>query len=931
MSGTVRDISRFNFFQETNEASKKLRKDSKEFINDVYTKSDRNKMSNKERNRVKKFLKDNDYDPKTGTIKTDIKDKSGKNVRVKFATRVSTDPTNKNKLTTFLPDTDDMFPNDPDPGCYIPDPNTPGDESTIVLGKSTLKRKPVILNGFLKHEEGHLAKQVYGKDFSKEERVARKLIDNSHEKMDAHDEDPEEYAVDLYGEKHNKYAKKYPGKYLNSSMTNDVKVLKKNKQTIKKFMTLIKQNVSTSVVDDLIMELEQMLSINERMRSNDKDPERQKSYEDENNDLKNTLERIKSINDEAKMKKEYTEYMKRDILRQLSRGSKCIDNGYKLRKQFVQKMINEYALDYDECVELVQEMYNDPEYLLYEIYSESDQDEINEGDEMEDDIDIELPDMEDLKSDFDDVDFDDEDDTVSSKENQTKSPAGYDLSEFGKHGNLDLPNNQYDEKEVETLNILIAAENDAMNDYFEATKSTKDPTLSKLYSDIGSEERFHAEQLLYAKSLITGEKYVPRDPEVKKEYEELISQGMDEDTAIYTTIDKMSLSQSSDEMTDEDMKNVQDDVATTESMLLQNELILDTILENANFITNKISEQYESFVEQYVYLEDVSNVSTAPKSLQKGQSPIRFIAKSFSNIIKFLMNLARRIREYMTRSRIKRDKIKRWVKNHGVKAVFEPGYSFYFYDDKTGKFNTNDALRYCDLLFKLTKQIADRCGLSLNFNNPVRINNPIGYGSIERGIELINGVVMSKTKVVITDKNESYFRHVLFGYSDTKIPMIKTENDENGDEVNKLENESFNIYNSFSAILSIISQCSKLTNEVVIAMANLEGDPNSVYRSNYSEYRKMVKNISIVVKGYNTIIKALNADLNTMLKIDNGVLEMTKAHDEADRNGQHWDGGTDDYNPNDGDQQPQQKSQTPHVTPKQTMRSRVNNNVMPSV
>lgn len=491
--------------------------------------------------------------------------------------------------------------------------------------------------------------------------------------------------------------------------------------------------------------------------------------------------------------------------------------------------------------------------------------------------------------------------------------------------------NEYDEKEVETLNNLIAAENDAMNDYFDAGKNTNQEILRRLYADIGAEERFHAEQLIYAKCTLTGEKYEPRDPKVKEEYQELLEMGMDEDTAIYTTIDKMSLSQSSDEMTDEDMKDIQEDVATTESMLLQNELILDTILENANFLTNKISEQYESFVEQYVYLEDVSNVSTAPKSLQKGQSPIRFIAKSFSNIIKFLMNLARRIREYMTRSRIKRDKIKRWVKNHGVKAVFEPGYSFYFYDDKTGKFNTNDALKYCDLLFKLTKQIADRCGLSLNFNNPVRINNTIGYGSIERGIELINGVVMSKTKVVITDKNESYFRHVLFGYSDTKIPMIKTENDENGDEVNKLENESFNIYNSFTAILSIISQCSKLTNEVVIAMANLEGDPNSVYRSNYSEYRKMVKNISIVVKGYNTIIKALNADLNTMLKIDNGVLEMTKAHDEADRNGQQWDGGTDDYNPNDGSQQPQQKSQTPHVTPKQTMRSRLNNNVMPSV
>ena len=928
MSGTVRDISRFNFFQEANEASKKLRKDSKEFINDVYTKSDQNKMSNKERNRVKKFLKDNDYDPKTGTIKTDIKDKSGKNVRVKFATKVSADKNDK-----YTVHSDEYEDNDPVGGVfYGRDPET-GEklfDPTISIGKSTLKRKPVISNGILKHEEGHFAKHIHGKDFSKEERVARKLIKSSPLLVHSHDTNPEEYAVDVYGEKHNKYAKKYPGKVYNSAMSNDVKVFKRIKAEVKMMIrddtTLIK-SMNNGEMIDFVDEL--IESNNDIIR--DKVPGCVEFAIEQNKKAEEIKKKLIEINDESKRRNELSDYLKKSAILCAKNYILLLDNGFKMRKQFVQKMINEYALDYDECVELVQEMYNDPEYLLYEIYSESDQDEINEGDEMEDDIDIELPDMEDLKSDFDDIDFDDEDDTVSSKENQTKAPAGYDLSEFGKHGNLDLPNNQYDEKEVETLNNLIAAENDAMNDYFEATKSTKDPTLSKLYSDIGSEERFHVEQLLYAKSLITGEKYVPRDPEVKKEYEELISQGMDEDTAIYTMIDKMSLSQSSDEMTDEDMKNVQDDVATTESMLLQNELILDTILENANFITNKISEQYESFVEQYVYLEDVSNVSTAPKSLQKGQSPIRFIAKSFSNIIKFLMNLARRIREYMTRSRIKRDKIKRWVKNHGVKAVFEPGYSFYFYDDKTGKFNTNDALRYCDLLFKLTKQIADRCGLSLNFNNPVRINNPIGYGSIERGIELINGVVMSKTKVVITDKNESYFRHVLFGYSDTKIPMIKTENDENGDEVNKLENESFNIYNSFTAILSIISQCSKLTNEVVIAMANLEGDPNSVYRSNYSEYRKMVKNISIVVKGYNTIIKALNADLNTMLKIDNGVLEMTKAHDEADRNGQHWDGGSDDYNPNDGSQQPQQKSQTPHVTPKQTIRSRLNNNVMPSV
>lgn len=74
-------------YQEANEASKKLRKTTDEFLKDNYTSADLKKMTPKQRNRVKKFLKDSDYDPKTNTISTDIVDKSGKPVRVKFTTK----------------------------------------------------------------------------------------------------------------------------------------------------------------------------------------------------------------------------------------------------------------------------------------------------------------------------------------------------------------------------------------------------------------------------------------------------------------------------------------------------------------------------------------------------------------------------------------------------------------------------------------------------------------------------------------------------------------------------------------------------------------------------------------------------------------------------------------------------------------------------
>jgi hypothetical protein len=174
---------------------------------------------------------------------------------------------------------------------------------------------------------------------------------------------------------------------------------------------------------------------------------------------------------------------------------------------------------------------------------DSNPDFFTESDEPDDELDTDIDDVHsDLEDDSDDDnpdaeveetetketeetsdDGDNEDVEIETSETEdapkpTEGPDDYDLQDFGNHGGPDVPNNQYNEKDVEILNKLISSESDAINDYFDATTNTVDTNLSRLYGDIGREERFHLEQLMYAKSLITGEKYEPKDPEVKAEY-----------------------------------------------------------------------------------------------------------------------------------------------------------------------------------------------------------------------------------------------------------------------------------------------------------------------------------------------------------------------------------------------------------------------------
>jgi len=503
----------------------------------------------------------------------------------------------------------------------------------------------------------------------------------------------------------------------------------------------------------------------------------------------------------------------------------------------------------------------------------------------------------------------DEPDTEEVEEDETKTTEGpddYDLKEFGNHGGPDVPNNQYNEKDVEILNKLISSESDAINDYFDATTNTVDTNLSRLYGDIGREERFHLEQLMYAKSLITGEKYEPKDPEVKEEYEKLIGDGMDEDTAIITTIDKISINKPMD---DKEFDELKDDVAQTESYLMQSAMMVDMMFDSN--IYPKLVQEYANELE--LYMEDVINTRDLSRRERNGTNPIIWLIEHFIKLIKFLRKLGRMVREHLMRSRAKKKRMREYIDKYGIGVILKKGCSFYSYNGSTGTFDVSELIRFADLMYRTTQQIANSCGLKINYQTaPVDVHKyglqPIQVSDAASGVQRINETMLSKTRLIIVKNNEDYIKNSLFGYTDSKMDLNTVDTDANGNEVVKNDKVSKNIYNTTLAALDQITLASEAALEVARALQGLEGTPDSVYTRNFDKWKTATNQMHDVVKGFQKVINAINHDLNTMMKIDQEVYQLTTAHDAADQNHQKFEGETrrttDKANTQTGNRQP---------------------------
>lgn len=453
--------------------------------------------------------------------------------------------------------------------------------------------------------------------------------------------------------------------------------------------------------------------------------------------------------------------------------------------------------------------------------------------------------------------------------------------EFGKDNNTDCQN-EYNTKDAETLNKLIASEQSAIDEYLKANKETTDMNLRTLYADIGSEERFHAEELMYAKSVLTGEKYEPRDPEVKKEYEDLIEGGADEEDALMTVISKHNISNALDRTDDNigynTLKKDADVLESAINVTIDNINMIETICEFQN-PSDELSDATNTFIESYMYMEDVDNVSSKSRMPDKIKSnPIKLIIKGFTMIYKYALKLIDTLKIFLRKRKLKRMKQREWFKTHSIKDLFASGIKMYFVSDVNFKNIQLAPIQYMILLDDLTKKIATEAGLRYAITSwhdyPQSFQLPrekvIKYRNLNEGIRIIKGTVLTKSKIVINDKNESDALLYFFGY---------TKND-------KLENvKSNNIYNSLEFVSNTMTIWSKNANNVLSALNDLAGNVNSIYYSNRTMYNQYVDDMKTVINSYNQFIKALAHDLNTLIKLNEGTLEETMSHDEHDNPG----------------------------------------------
>lgn len=471
--------------------------------------------------------------------------------------------------------------------------------------------------------------------------------------------------------------------------------------------------------------------------------------------------------------------------------------------------------------------------------------------------------------------------SVESNDNEgDTTETEIDISSFGT--DTSDVQNDFDPKDVDRLNKLIAAESEAINDYFDASKDTRDEDLRTLFSDIGHEERFHLEQLMYSKSKITGEKYEPRDPEVKAEYEELVNGGMDEDTAASTAMDK-SYMVGEDDGDDSDMEEIEQESVFINNMLYNNELLVsicEQYIDNPSINDKDVAVFIESFI-----MESIDNVSSAPKEVTKIKSPFSVLAKGLKMSINGLSRMSAVIRDSMRRSKLKRHRRSEWLKNHSVADLFKGGIYLYLYNDKESRMDFNTPVKYVDFLYRLTKAIGESCGIKLTAEAKHKtVKDPIKFKDINEGMYKLSQVLFTKTKVVVTDANKAAIQNEFFGYNDDKIKVGVTHG------TDQIVHDSDNIYNKLNVMILVVKQYAEISEAVLNEMSKLEGDVNSVYYKNRPVYNKAKDNMSTVIKTYNQFISAMSHDLTQILKLDNGLLKLTRERDMTEQSGGKWEG-----------------------------------------
>ena len=541
----------------------------------------------------------------------------------------------------------------------------------------------------------------------------------------------------------------------------------------------------------------------------------------------------------------------------------------------------------EEADEMLQES-NQPTTLLGRFFQEAGDDDDSDEDEGES--------LEDIEKDMDGLDSDDDNDNDSDEDNE-KSDSDEDdedddddSEDIGK--DTSDVQNEYDEEELTTLNKLIADEQEAIQGYFDAAEKSKQDVLIRLYSDIGKEERFHTEQLLYAKAELTGEKYEPSDPEVKKEYEELLEGGMDEETAIYTIADKHKLDAEDNEEVDEDLEDIEKDIESLEESFYQTTANLNLLMEIQESAAYKnhtdLRRAYCEFAETVIVQEAMDNVATKQGSEILGtNNPFIIIGRAIKAIYNAILSLVRKIKNWINKRRIKSKRVAAWIKKHGIKGLFEDGVKLYFWNDQNNQVEVSDAIAYLVLLMNATIMVAKKLGIATpNIKHDISNWAPNSSGKVpvisspNDAIGKISGVVFSKSKLIVNDANADEVEQMFFGLSDKMIVGVKTDDNTGAKSVSS---KNINIYNALNTILEIAGDYSKATDEWMSKVQNAlysTGNNNKAAKDP-TMFKECVSLMKEVSKGYQRLIKCITADLSTCMKLDQGLLSAVQAGEKG--------------------------------------------------
>ena len=381
---------------------------------------------------------------------------------------------------------------------------------------------------------------------------------------------------------------------------------------------------------------------------------------------------------------------------------------------------------------------------------------------------------------------------------------------------------------------------------------------------------------MYSKSILTGEKYEPRDPEVKKEYEELISNGVDEDEALSTAVDKHRIDGG-----DTDMDDVEQEAAYIYDTLRNSEILTEYCCKaiEQKRVKNALMSTETKFVIEAFIQESLENVSQASKKDIKIKSPIDILMKGLSLSVRGIIKMGEVTRDALHKNNLKNARRKEWIKKHGIIELFRAGVGLYFWNDKNNVYDINLACRYVDMLYRLSKDIGARCGVRLTQDAQRKpIQNPLKYSSIEDGINILKGVVLSKTKIVVNEHNKDIIANTFFGYTPDKVGVTVTHGKDG-----KPVNDSANIYNKVDVAIILTKDYAEVSNAVLGALKRLEGDTNSVFYKKRALFDKSVSQMEFIVKKYQEFVSCLAHDLKVMTKLDNGMLQETRNRDAAEQ------------------------------------------------